>query len=455
MMWALGRGRSGVSAVRMGLLWMVLWASSPAHAVQRFALLVGANTGWAQDAPLRHAVRDAQRLADTLAQLGDFPPEHIEVLKEPPTEQVLWALERMAGRAAASGEDSLFLFYYSGHADPTHLHLQGQPLRLEELYRRIQALPWKLKVGILDACQSGSILPKGGRPARPFQLQVRDELALSGLVFLTSSGEHELSQEVRAVSGSIFSHHLVSGLLGAADTNGDGQVSLDEAYRHAYVHTLKDTRSSPLGVQRPRVSIHLKGQGELVLTRLERSAAVVFPAGGRDCFVTDGAERQVLAEVPAEAQRETRLSLRPGAYVLQCRTAGQSQAANFLLRPGDEVRATSLTFHELPLALGGVAKGEGTVASGSLKRRGFLLLAEGRAEPALQLFEQALMQDRRDQEGFLGKARALLAMSEEQRRQGRLEVAARLRAAAVMAYPRIEVELNAVDASPARAEGGQ
>jgi hypothetical protein len=431
-----------VSVLRLGLIAWVLWASEAALAQQRFALLIGANTGWAsQDEPLRHAVEDAQRLADTLVQLGDFAPEDITVLSEPTTEQVLWALDRMAARAEGSTPRDLFLFYYSGHADRTHLHLRGEPLRLETLFRRIQSLPPALKVGILDACQSGAILPKGGRPTRAFQLEVRDELALRGSAFLTSSGADELSQEARAVAGSIFSHHLVSGLRGAADGNGDGKVSLDEVYRHAYSRTRMDTAASPLGVQRPRVRVDLRGEGELVLTRLARGAAtVVFPPND-GCFVTDGAERWVLAEVPGSSQRETRLGLPAGDYVLKCPRKGRYEVARLSVATGDVVSVSSLAFHDAPFSRGVVAKGEGNEARlGSLKRRGFMRLAEGKAEEALQLFEQALAEDRRDQESFLGKARALMEMAAEERARGRFQVAERLRAAAVMAYPRIEEE---------------
>ncbi|WP_257461706.1 caspase family protein [Archangium lipolyticum] len=427
------------------LLSVALFASGPAYAVQRFALVIGANTGWAREQPLRHAVEDARKLAETLEQLGEFSREDITVLSEPTTDKVLWAFDQLAARAAGSREESLFLFYYSGHADDTYLHLRGPPLRLDALHRRIQALSPALKIGILDACQSGSILPKGGRPTRSFQLQVRDELALRGLVFLTSSGADELSQEARALAGSIFSTHLVSGLRGAADADRDGQVSLTEAYRHAYEHTLMDTASSPLGVQRPRVRIDLKGQGELVLTRLSRAGAiVVFPPGTRECVVTDGAEQRLLAEVPASSQRERRLGVGAGDYVLKCNAGGWYEVAPFKLAPGDVLRVSSLSFREVPFSQMVVTKGTGDDAQrGSLKRQGFRTLAEGRAEEALQLFEQALGEDRRDQEAFLGKARALLAMAEREEARGRSQVAKRLRAAAVMAYPRIEEELMA------------
>ena len=48
-------------------------------------------------------------------------------------------------------------------------------------------------------------------------------------MLLSSSGADELSQESRALAGSVFTHHLVSGLRGAADENGDERIAQGEA----------------------------------------------------------------------------------------------------------------------------------------------------------------------------------------------------------------------------------
>jgi tetratricopeptide (TPR) repeat protein len=420
-----------------------LLASAPAHALQRFAVLVGANTGWAQDVTLRHAVRDAHKLRTVLEQLGGFSPEDIFLLEEPTTEALRAVLEQVAARTAGTTGESLFLFYYSGHADQTHLHLRGEPLGLKELSTRIQALPPLLKVGILDACRSGALLTKGGRPAPTFQVAVRDELALRGLVFLTSSGAEELSQEARALGGSIFSHHLLSGLRGAADENRDGQVSLEEAYRHAYARTLQETDQSPYGVQRPQKRFDLRGQGEVILTRLgEAEATVRFPPSRKRCFIDDAARRR-LAEVPARAQEETWLGLEAGEYALRCGEAGQEEVVRFAVASGAQAEVSGLLLQEGPRALSARARAAGTLApQGSLKHQAFALLAQGRAEEALQVFDQALRKDRRDQQAFEGKAWSLAALADEAQRQGRPEAAARLQAAAVLAWPSIEEELK-------------
>jgi hypothetical protein len=52
---------------------------------------------------------------------------------------------------------------------------------------------------------------------------------------LFSSGE--AAQEWSFLRGSLFTHHLLAALRGAADIDGDGRVSLSEAYTHAFRHT--------------------------------------------------------------------------------------------------------------------------------------------------------------------------------------------------------------------------
>ena len=94
-------------------------------------------------------------------------------------------------------------------------------------------MPATIKLAVIDACKSGAVTRKGGAPADEFVVDVVNP-KLSGMVLLTSSGADELSQESRALAGSVFTHHLVSGLRGAADEDGDHQVTVTEAYHYAY-----------------------------------------------------------------------------------------------------------------------------------------------------------------------------------------------------------------------------
>ncbi|MGQ0506684.1 MAG: caspase family protein [Myxococcaceae bacterium] len=402
---------------------------------KRTALLVGANTGWAVDRPLRHAVDDARRLASTLLELGDFATGDVQILEDPTTEQLREALRRKLADPSA-----LFLFFYSGHADDKHLHLRGAPLSFDELNQTLRANPATLKLGFLDACRAGSILAaKGGKPISPFNVKLQDELTVRGLAWITSSGADELSQETRALQGSVFTHHLISALRGAADDNHDGRISLPEAYAYASSRTTLDTAATATGAQRPSFRYELNGRGDVFLTRLAGQAGLlVFPARDQRCWVTDAAQRQLFAEVPATGST---LALRPDDYVLKCMASDQYAVTAVTLAAGQKVDVSKLIFRPLPLSEG-LVKGQAGLASEdplvARKREGFQKLEAGLPDDALRIFDEALNKDLRDSEAYRGKAQALLALAVRAREQGNNVEANRLTTVAVRTDPRLE-----------------
>src|SRR6478736_3882515 len=231
----------GTFCMRVWLLVVAMLAvAHSAHAEQRYAVLIGANPGWSSDRPLRYAEADAERVRDVLISLGGFAPDRVVMLSDPDTNEVRATLRDLTRTAKASTEDTLVFFYYSGHADNDQVHLRGDPLTFKELRDTLRAMPSTLKLAVIDACKSGAVTRKGGTRVDEFEVNV-DSPKLSGMVLLTSSGADELSQESRALAGSVFTHHLVSGLRGAADEDGDHQVTISEAYHYAYGRTRADT----------------------------------------------------------------------------------------------------------------------------------------------------------------------------------------------------------------------
>jgi hypothetical protein len=397
-------------------------ASGRAHAEERFALLVGANAGWANDRPLSYAEQDAERLRDVLVELGGFAPDQVVLLRDPDTATLRARLKQLAATLQGLGRDSLFVFYYSGHADDRYLHLRGAPLSHTELRTVLDALPATVRLGVLDACYSGSIL-KGSKPAPGFSVKVVDDLRAKGLALLTSSGADELSQETKALRGSVFTHHLVSGLWGAADSDGDGLVVLSEAWRHGFLRTTADTAPTTLP-HRPAWRLDLQGQREPILTRLARvSSRLRVPRGqGERYVVVDAHELRLVAEVRASSEGLTELALMPGRYRLKRVQGARLEVADMVLSPGQSVEATSLVYASQPLA-GGLLKGQpdpGDVEATHVWRRGeaLRLLAAGEPGAALALFEALLKAQPEDETARRGKARALIWLAEAYDRVG-------------------------------------
>jgi len=413
----------GAMLARITIL-SVLLAAGGARAEERFALLIGANAGWANDRPLRYAEADAERMQEVLTQLGGFAPDRVWLLRDPDTTTVRAHLDRLAATLRALERDSLVIFYYSGHADEQHLHLRGPPLSYRELRKALESLPATVRVGVLDACRSGSIVAaKGGSPQSPFMVEVVDELKVRGLALLTSSGADELSQEARALAGSVFTHHLVSGLRGAGDADGDGIVGLSEAWRYAFQHTEVDT-ATMMAPHRPAFVFDLAGQGDPQLSRRDPELSrLILPRGsGERYLVVDERDTRLVAEARARPDAFTVLTLAPGRYHVKHVQADLLEVAELLLEPRREMQVAALVFERRPLAEGLLKGRPDDQDEEGLRewRRGeaFRLLAMGEAGVALGLFEQLLSRWPEDAGALRGKARALVRMAESYDRLG-------------------------------------
>jgi hypothetical protein len=374
-------------------------------------------------------------LAAALVDVGEFAPVDVFVLENPTKDQVLGVVART--RELLAGPSGLFLFYYSGHADAEQLHLAGGALRHGELAAMLKGHPSKVKTAFLDACHAGSLLTaKGARPARSFELSVDDALAVSGTAIVASSGADELSQESRALKGSLFTHHLVSALRGAADLDGDGRVTLTEAYGFTLARTALGSMNARSAVQRPEFQVDFKGRGEVVLSRFGPAhGALVLPAALGHCFVTDDAERRLWAEVSGSASATLRLP--PGNYVVKCTRAGSLRVAAVGLRSGAVAEPAEATFMAVT-ASAAVLKGDGTERQSELaqwKETGFGALREHRPIDALDFFTQALNRDPRDAEAFRGKAQAYVVLSRRASEEGNHRAADEYRTLAVRADP--------------------
>jgi hypothetical protein len=286
---------------------------------RRFAVLVGSNIGDRHESILHHAEDDAARVARTLRTLGDFSADQVLVLNGVTATELRDAIIRLNMRVREQQEAVLVLFY-SGHADSESLHLAGTHFPLSELKALLVGSPATSRVLVVDACRSGSLIGlKGAQATQPFSVAALDEPAPEGFAVLTSSTATESAQESVSLGGSFFTYYLNSGLLGAADQNRDGAVTLSELYAFASSETRAATVNSPAGQQTPTFQFMLGGRHDLVLTRPGRHDARVgtmeFAEAGR--YIVQLWDAGVLAAPIAElAAHEpgAKLALPPGRY---------------------------------------------------------------------------------------------------------------------------------------------
>ena len=313
----------------VSLIWLLsvwLLAGSARADVQRFAILIGNNRGHAEDETLRYAESDAAKLAKVLRELGGFAPADIVLLQSEDAEEVQSTLitinDRIRAAQALPNTETMLLVYYSGHADAQALRLGRSRLAFRQLGQLVRGSAAQMRVLVVDACRSGAITRvKGGKLVPPFALE-RSNLRGEGVAFLAASSESEDAQESDALQGSFFTHAFVSGLLGAADSNRNGEVVLEEAYAYAYEATIRATSRTFAGPQHPTFHYDVKGQGAVVLTQpaaaRRRRAELTFPHGFSFLVLSDHEEGNVLGEVGARDAART-LSLPAGRFFVRGR----------------------------------------------------------------------------------------------------------------------------------------
>jgi hypothetical protein len=289
-------------------------------ALESYVVVVGSNVGGAGQRPLEHAEADAERMAQLFVELGRVDARHVTLLRKPTPEQVesqLHTLQQQLEARRAAGRQTQVLFYYSGHARAQGLSLGNAELPLSTLRSALAALPSTLTVVVLDACQSGAFSGvKGASPAADFSLSSVNGLHSRGIAVLASSTGSELSQESPELRGSYFTHHLTVGLRGPGDVDGNGRVSLDEAYRYAYDRTLSDTARTRVGMQHATLETNLTGRGDVALTYpSDADAVLLLPATlqGR-VLVQRAGHGQVLAELVKAEGLPLSLALPAGRY---------------------------------------------------------------------------------------------------------------------------------------------
>ena len=210
---------------------------------------------------------------------------------EPPTrDRLRQAFEEISLRALeakAQGRDSELFFLFAGHGDVEKgkgfLELADGAFTADELEEALAKVPVQRAHVVLDSCNSFFVLnprkPGGRRYATPMDSAEAMARRLPHVgVLLSTSAESEVYEWSELQSG-IFSHAVRSGLLGAADADGDGAVDYDELA--AFVDTASREVKNP--AFRPRVFARgPAGDNQVHLMELASSGAAVLDVNEKD-----------------------------------------------------------------------------------------------------------------------------------------------------------------------------
>ena len=319
--------------------------------VKRYALLVASNDGGQGRSQLKYAGSDAQALAQVLVSLGGVERDAMTVMLEATPAQVraqLQSLRATLKRDQDKGQRAEVIIYYSGHADEHGMLLSGQRLPYQEMQDALAQLPSPMKLLIVDSCHAGVLTrAKGGQSGPGFLHHYPG--TIEGSAILAAGSASELAQESDAIKASYFTYYLVTGLRGAADSDQDGLVTLNEAYRFAFDETLLRTQTSKLGPQHPQYAMELKGHGDLVLTQLSKQRAqLVLGDSIEGKVVVQTAAGALRAEVHKPGAATLRLALPKDQYQIVVVGQGKAYRAQVSLKDGPTTLALS-DLEQVPL----------------------------------------------------------------------------------------------------------
>ena len=226
---------------------------------------------------LEATARDAAEMADVLANpdIGSF--EVTSVVDQTAQEIRLAVEDFLDGR----GRADLIVVYLSCHGlldrqdrlyfaatDTRRDRLAATGVEGQWLWDRLEECRATCQVVILDCCNSGAFGRAGAKGDAVADLRLPERFVAQGRgrVVLTASRANQRSWESDPAGGttapSVFTSALVEGLrTGAADADGDGYVSVDDAYVYAYRKVIESGAG-----QVPQRSMST-GEGTMLLAR--------------------------------------------------------------------------------------------------------------------------------------------------------------------------------------------
>ena len=319
--------------------------------VERYAIYVASDDGGPGLERLRYARSDAKRLASTMGEIGGISARNTIMLVDPTKDDIQNAFDTLTDtirKNAGHARRTEFLFYYSGHSDEKALKLGNETYDYGKLKSDLGRVPSDVHVVMLDSCFSGNFVrAKGGSRQKPFLMD--DSTIVQGHAYLSSSSEREESQESDAIQASYFTQALVTGLRGAADTSGDGKVSLNELYHYAFNETLAKTESSSVGPQHPSYNITLVGSGDLVLTDIsEAESVLVIPSSFEGNFFIRTPDGILVSEINKIKGTEISLALPANNYTVAIVTATTTSQTIIPLAKGQRIALDGRSFSVIP-----------------------------------------------------------------------------------------------------------
>lgn len=224
--------------------------------VDVYALVVGV-ASYQHMPSLKYTDDDAYQLYAFLKspEGGAIPNENIKVLVDDVATKnnILMSMEQLFSKADAN---DVVLLYMSGHGlegsfIPSDFDGYNNQLSYNAINKILGKSEAKHKLCIADACHSGSLMASRGSlyaPSVNNYYNILENLESGGTAMLLSSAASELSLEYSGLRQGVFTHFLMNGLRGSADSNHNKVVTISELYAYMYdaVRDYTQNQQSPI-----------------------------------------------------------------------------------------------------------------------------------------------------------------------------------------------------------------
>ncbi len=239
--------------------------AAAAPATDMVAVIIG-NRDYGQDIPKVHyAYNDARAVQTFLTSGLGVPPENIILQKDATKGEMEGLFKKTLPNRVTRGRTEV-LVYFSGHGMPKG----GRALLLpsdtrpefaeitgysrDELLKELAALGAKSTTIILDACFSGTAKDSAPLVAgKPVFAEVTSVAIPDNTIFISATRASEIARMDQKNGMSLMTFHLLQGLSGKADKNGDKTVSVTEIKNYLDKEVQKVARLTYNAEQHPEV----------------------------------------------------------------------------------------------------------------------------------------------------------------------------------------------------------
>jgi hypothetical protein len=225
-----------------------------------WALLIGINDYSGSTKDNVGSYQDAYNLRKYLLSLH-WHADHITLLSNSKATASM-VIQSMRWLASKTDSGSTVVFFYAGHERPGHTTADGDSESMDVgLWASDNKTVWDGTIGkelgkvrarhmwiAISSCRAGGFSDSG--------------MVKSGRILTFSSPQSELSYEDPQAHATVFGWYVINSAMqsGAGDTNGDGVVTVEEAYRYARPQVVSRTRNR----QHPTIIDKLSGSMSLV-----------------------------------------------------------------------------------------------------------------------------------------------------------------------------------------------